>query len=298
MSQSIKKVLVTACNGQVGYLLSQKLEKLKDEFELFSFDKAALDITSEDDVETKCDEIQPDIIINCAAHTGVDKAETDIEKSFAINEQGSKYLAEQALKHNALLIHISTDYVFDGNKDEPYLESDTPNPQGIYGKSKLAGELAIQNTGCKHVILRTAWVFGEHGHNFVKTMLKLGSTRKHLRVIGDQFGGPTYSGDVARAIIEIAKQYNTPLQNGTYHFSGHPYVSWYQFACEIFKVANSRLPDYKTPIVEEIKTIDYPLPAARPVSSRLTCDKIKQVFSIVESDWKQALSNINQYELK
>jgi dTDP-4-dehydrorhamnose reductase len=136
-------------------------------------------------VAEKCDEIQPDIIMNCAAHTGVDKAETDIENSFAINELGPKYLAEQALKHDALLIHISTDYVFDGNKTEPYFETDTPNPQGVYGKSKLAGESAIQNSGCKHVILRTAWVFGEHGNNFVKTMLKLGKAREELGIIGD-----------------------------------------------------------------------------------------------------------------
>lgn len=295
MPSAVKRVLVTACNGQVGYLLSQKLEKLKDEFELFSFDRAGLDITSKDCVSEKCNEIQPDIIINCAAHTGVDKAETDVENSFAINELGPKYLAEQALKHNALLIHISTDYVFDGKKAEPYVETDIPNPQGIYGKSKLAGEQAIKNRGCKHVILRTAWVFGEHGNNFVKTMLKLGNVRGELGIIGDQFGGPTYAGDIAEAAICIGKQYKNEIESGVYHFSGYPHVSWYEFACEIFSAARINLNEHKTPMLNEIEAVEYPLPAARPTNSRLNCDKITKEFAIKQSDWKHALTGIAQY---
>ena len=296
MPQVINKVLVTASNGQVGYLLSQKLEKLKEEFELFSFDRSALDITSQDDVAEKCDDIQPDIIINCAAHTGVDKAETDIENSFAINELGPKYLAKQALKHDALLIHISTDYVFDGNKAEPYSETDTPNPQGVYGKSKLAGEVAIQNTGCKHVILRTAWVFGEHGNNFVKTMLKLGKAREELGVIGDQFGGPTYAGDIADATIAIAKQYEGTQQSGVYHYSGYPHVSWYQFAKSIFDYASqAKIPSvFKT--LNEIPAKGYPLPALRPTNSRLDCTKIEKSFGITPSNWQSELTRIKEYE--
>jgi dTDP-4-dehydrorhamnose reductase len=296
MPQAIKKVLLTASKGQVGYLLSQKLEKLKDEFELFRFDRVALDITSADDVSEKCFDIQPDIIINCAAHTGVDKAETDIENSFAINELGPKYLAEQTLKHDALLIHISTDYVFDGNKSEPYLETDTPNPQGVYGKSKLAGEQTIQVIGCKHVILRTAWVFGEHGNNFVKTMLKLGKAREELGIIGDQFGGPTYAGDIADAAIAIAKQYESTLQSGVYHYSGYPHVSWYQFAKSIFAYASQAEIPLVLKTLNEIPATAYPLPAPRPANSRLDCTKIENSFGITPSNWQSALNRIKEYE--
>ena len=296
MPQAIKKVLVTASNGQVGYLLSQKLEKLKDEFKLYSFDRANLDITQQKDVAEKCDDIQPDIIINCAAHTGVDKAETDIENSFAINELGPKYLAEQSLKHGALLIHISTDYVFDGNKAEPYLEIDTPNPQGVYGKSKLAGEVAIQNSGCRHVILRTAWVFGEHGNNFVKTMLKLGKEREQLGIIGDQFGGPTYAGDIADTAIAIAKQYESTQQSGVYHYSGYPHVSWYQFAKSIFDYASQVDIPLALKILNEIPATAYPLPAPRPANSRLDCTKIESIFDITPSNWQSALNRIKKYE--
>lgn len=291
-----KKVLVTASNGQVGYLLSQKLEKINDEFELFSFDRAGLDITSEDDVAKKCDEIQPNIIINCAAHTGVDRAETDIENSFAINELGPKYLAEQALKLDALLIHISTDYVFDGIKPEPYLEIDTPNPQGIYGKSKLAGEIAIQNTNCKHVILRTAWVFGEHGNNFVKTMLSLGKTRQELSIIGDQFGGPTYAGDIADAVIKIAAEYYIEAQTGVYHYSGYPHLSWYEFAKSIFDYASQAEISLALKMINDIPATAYPLPAPRPANSRLDCTKIESIFGIVPSNWQCALNRIKKYE--
>lgn len=296
MPEAIKKVLVTASKGQVGYLLSQKLENLKDEFKLYSFDRATLDITSQDVIAEKCNEIQPDIIINCAAHTGVDKAETDIKNSYAINELGPKYLAEQSLKHDALLIHISTDYVFDGNKAKPYLETDTPNPQGVYGKSKLAGELAIQNIGCKHIILRTAWVFGEHGNNFVKTMLKLGKEREELGIIGDQFGGPTYAGDIADTLINIAIKYSNETYTGIYHYSGYPYVSWYQFAKTIFNNASQGGIHLALKTLEEIPATAYPSPAPRPENSRLDCTKLKNSFGIKPSNWQSALNKIKEYE--
>lgn len=296
MPQAIKKVLVTGSNGQVGYLLSQKLKKLKDEFKLYSYDRAGLDITSQNNVAEKCDDIQPDIIINCAAHTSVDKAEADIENCFAINELGPKYLAEQALKHDALLIHISTDYVFDGNKTEPYNETDKPNPQGVYGKSKLAGELAIQNTGCKNVILRTAWVFGEHGNNFVKTMLKLGKAREELGIIGDQFGGPTYAGDIADTLINIAIKYSNETYTGIYHYSGYPHVSWYKFAKSIFNNASKAGIHLALKTLNEIPATAYPSPAPRPENSRLDCTKLKSSFGIKPSNWQSALNKIKEYE--
>lgn len=296
MSLAIKKVLVTASNGQVGYLLSQKLKKLKEEFEVYSFDRASLDITCQVAVAEKCIEIRPDIIINCAAHTSVDKAETDIENSFVVNEYGPKYLAEQAIKYDALLIHISTDYVFAGNKQEPYVETDKPDPQGIYGKSKLAGEQAIQNTSCKNVILRTAWVFGEHGHNFVKTMLKLGKTREELDIIGDQFGGPTYAGDIADAAISISKRYKNEEQSGVYHFSGYPHVSWYKFAKSIFDHAKQAKIPLVLKTLNKIPATDYHLPAPRPANSRLDCSKLESAFDIKQSNWQLALNRIKEYE--
>lgn len=296
MPQAIKKVLVTASNGQVGYLLTQKLEKLKEEFEVYSFDRASLDITSQVDVVAKCNAIQPDIIINCAAHTGVDKAENDIENSFEINETGPKYLADQALEQDALLIHISTDYVFDGNKRELYNETDKPNPQGIYGKSKLAGEDAIQNINCKHVILRTSWVFGEHGNNFVKTILKLGKEREELGIIGDQFGGPTYAGDIADAAISISQKYQNEEQSGVYHFSGHPHLSWYKFAKSIFDHAKQAEIPLALKTLNEIPATAYPLPAPRPKNSRLDCSKLASTFDIKPSNWQLALNRIKEYE--
>lgn len=296
MSQAIKKVLVTGSKGQVGYLLSQKLEKLNEEFEVYSFDKSSLDITRQVDVAEKCIEINPDIIINCAAHTSVDKAETDIENCFAINEHGPKYLAEQAIKCDALLIHISTDYVFDGNKREPYNETDKPYPQSMYGKSKLAGEQVIQNTSCKNVILRTAWVFGEHGNNFVKTMLELGKTREELSIIGDQFGGPTYAGDIADAAISISKKYQNEEQSGIYHFSGYPHVSWYKFAKSIFEHAKKAKLPLVVNTLNKIPAIAYPLTTPRPENSRLDCSKLESTFDIKPSNWQLALNRIKEYE--
>lgn len=289
------EVVVTAKKGQVGHWLTQRLQQRTD-VELFSFDRSELDITNQQQVERTLDAIQPDIIINVAAHTAVDAAENDIENAFAINEAGPKYLVDSANKHDALLLHISTDYVFDGSKDSPYVETDTPNPQGIYGKSKLAGEQAIIESRCKHVILRTAWVFGEHGNNFVKTMLRLGATRDKLGVIGDQFGGPTYAGHIADALISIMENYEDETQNGIYHFSSLPHVSWYQFAIAIFdnaKYHNLVLPNL---VINEIPATAYPLPAARPVNSRLNCKKLETTFGIKPSDWRKALQNITAYK--
>ncbi|PHX05729.1 dTDP-4-dehydrorhamnose reductase [Vibrio splendidus] len=295
MNTKVKKIVVTGSNGQVGFLLSQKLEE-SNEFELYSFNRGSLDITSEQAVAKACESIKPDIIINCAAHTGVDKAETDIENSFAINEIGSRYLAEQALKHDALLIHISTDYVFDGLKQTPYIETDIPNPQCVYGKSKLAGELVIKGSGCKHVILRTAWVFGEHGNNFVKTMLKLGKEREELGIIGDQFGGPTYAGDIVNAVITIANKYSSVEQSGIYHFSGLPHVSWYGFAKQIFFIAEQKGIKLTVINLKKITGTQYPLPAPRPVSSCLNCKKIEDAFAITPSNWSIRLDQIKEYE--
>ncbi|MDE1347472.1 dTDP-4-dehydrorhamnose reductase [Vibrio aestuarianus] len=290
------RVLITGSHGQVGYCLTQQLAKLENT-EVLALDKEHLDITNQDAVNTTVKEFQPTIIINAAAHTAVDKAEEQVELSYAINRDGPKFLAQAAQEIGAVILHISTDYVFEGNKQGEYEETDHTNPQGVYGKSKLAGELAVAKACEKHIILRTAWVFGENGNNFVKTMLRLGATRDALSIVGDQFGGPTYAGDIADALIHIAKciTKGDEVEYGIYHYSGLPHVSWYEFAEAIFTEAHEQGITTKKTSLTSISTAQYPTPAKRPSNSRLSTKKIKHAFSIIASDWKAALNNIKAY---
>lgn len=288
------KVLITGSQGQVGQCLVNQLSERKD-VEVVAYDRDQLDITNEQQVQTTLTELKPDVIINAAAHTAVDKAETDIEMSYAINRDGPLYLAKGTQSLDTLLLHISTDYVFDGERLEPYVETDTPNPKGVYGQSKLAGEEAVGEHCSRYAILRTAWVFGEHGNNFVKTMLRLGKERPELGVIGDQFGGPTYAGDIANALVMMMDQYSGKDQSGVYHFSGQPHVSWYQFSKAIFEAAEKNGVLDKQPQLNEITADQYPLPAPRPTNSSLNCSKILSVFDIKPSDWLSALENIKAY---
>ena len=242
-------------------------------------------------------EFRPTAIINAAAHTAVDKAETDIDASYAINRDGPAFLAEAAQQVGAVLLHISTDYVFAGDKYELYVETDPVDPQGVYGASKLAGEVAVAEFCSRHLILRTAWVFGEHGNNFVKTMLRVGAQRDSLGVVADQFGGPTYAGDIAAALLTMAQQALQPDFSawGVYHYAGEPHVSWYQFAKAIFQVAEEQGLLARLPQVNGITTAEYPTPARRPANSRLDCRKIQLVFGIAPSDWQAALQHIRAY---
>ncbi|QLD33736.1 dTDP-4-dehydrorhamnose reductase [Mannheimia varigena] len=288
------KYLITGANGQVGYCLTQQL---LGKAEVLAVDRDKLDITDRNAVFHVVSEFRPDVIINAAAHTAVDRAETEVALSEAINVNGPKYLAEAAAEIGALILHISTDYVFNGQGEKPYYETDTVDPQGVYGKTKQAGEIAVQNANSKSVILRTAWVFGEHGNNFVKTMLRLGKEREVLGVVADQFGSPTYAGDIANALIEISEQILNGKQNayGIYHFSGQPYINWHGFAQEIFQQAILQKILEKAPLVNAIATSDYPSPAKRPANSRLDLSKIKQTFGIEPSDWKKAILNLSKY---
>lgn len=288
------KVLITGSHGQVGHSLVNQLSKRKD-VEVIAYDRDQLDITNEQEVQKTLTELKPDVIINAAAHTAVDKAETDVEISYAINRDGPLYLAKAAQLLDALLLHISTDYVFDGDKIEPYIETDIPNPKGVYGQSKLAGEEAVAEHCSRYAILRTAWVFGENGNNFVKTMLRLGKERSELGVIGDQFGGPTYAGDIAKALVTMMGKFENQAQSGIYHFSGEPHVSWYQFAKIIFAAAEQHGALENIPNVNEITADQYPLPAPRPANSRLDCSKIQNAFGITPSNWHTALNNIKAY---
>ncbi|MEZ8612205.1 dTDP-4-dehydrorhamnose reductase [Vibrio sp. 10N.239.311.D11] len=290
------RILITGCHGQVGSSLTEQLAN-HENTEVLALDREHLDITSQDAVNAAVAEFKPSIIINAAAHTAVDKAEEEVDLSYAINRDGPKYLAQAAQSVGAAILHISTDYVFEGNKAGEYGETDTTNPQGIYGKSKLAGEIAVAQACDKHIILRTAWVFGESGNNFVKTMLRLGANRDALSIVGDQFGGPTYAGDIAGALIQIAKRITQgdAVDYGVYHYSGLPHVSWFDFADAIFDVAAEQGVLAKKPSLTSITTDQYPTTAKRPSNSRLSNEKIIQGFSVEASNWKAALNNIQAY---
>jgi dTDP-4-dehydrorhamnose reductase len=289
------KLLLTGFKGQVGHCLLNQAQALG--WNVLAVDRDELDITDRQSVLAQVEAFQPHVIVNAAAHTAVDKAEVEIDASYAINRDGPAYLAEAAHNVGAVMLHISTDYVFAGNKEGLYVETDAVEPQGVYGASKLAGEVAIAEHCPRHLILRTAWVFGEHGNNFVKTMLRLGTQRDSLGVVADQWGGPTYAGDIAAALLVMARQALLPDFSawGVYHFAGEPHVSWCQFAKTIFQVAEEQGLLARLPQVNGITTAEYPTPAQRPANSRLDCRKIQQVFGIAPSDWRVALQRIRAY---
>lgn len=290
------KLLITGSLGQVGHCLVEKLNGMTD-VEFLALDREELDITDEAAVSAVVTSFSPDVIINAAAHTAVDKAEEEIALSYAINRDGPANLAKAADKVGAAMLHISTDYVFAGNKDGEYVESDETGPQGVYGESKLAGEIAVAQACERHIILRTAWVFSEHGGNFVKSMLRLAQSRDTLGIVADQFGGPTYAGDIASALLHIAvaitKENHTGF--GIYHYSGMPHVSWYDFANTIFAEAKQQGVLTTAMTVNPIATADYPTPAKRPANSKLNNDKIHAQFGIHPSDWQLALKNLKDY---
>ncbi|MBQ9259291.1 MAG: dTDP-4-dehydrorhamnose reductase [Neisseriaceae bacterium] len=276
--------LITGAGGQVG----QELQRLLPQANALTHSQ--LDIGDISAVRNAVQAFKPHAIINAAAYTAVDKAEEEVEKAYLINHIGAKNLAIASEEQNAILLHISTDYVFDGNKTEPYGETDTTNPQSVYGKSKLLGEQAVLAHCEKAMILRTAWVFGRYGKNFVKTMLQLGTTRNHLRIVADQFGSPTEAQDIANALICMAKN----PQFGIYHYSGMPYVSWFEFAQKIFQAAEKQS-ILHAPQLEAITSEEYPTAAKRPKNSRLNLDKITNTFGILPSDWQSHLNDLRKY---
>lgn len=229
----------------------------------------------------------PSAVINAAAYTAVDRAEQEEPLAIAINADAPTAMAEACAELGIPLLHISTDYVFDGTGDRPWHPSDPTAPQNAYGRSKLAGEIGIRDSGAVHAILRTSWVVSAHGSNFVKTMLRLSETRDALNVVADQIGGPTPARDIAAACLQIVEQLiHDPSKSGTYHYSGAPDVSWAKFATEIFDQA-------KRPVaVTFISTTGYPTTSARPLNSRLDCDATEQVFGISRPDWREGLKII------
>ena len=286
------KILITGAQGQVGKELS--LVATEKGFTVFSAGRADLDITQFENVENYIDKIQPDIVINAAAHTAVDKAEDEQDLAFSINRDGAKNIAQACSKQNIPLLHISTDYVFDGSKVEPYTENDDVSPLGVYGTSKWQGEEAIRQNLSQHIILRVAWVFGAQGNNFVKTMLRLGQDRDELNVVADQFGGPSPAKDIAKTLMTLVEQYqdNKSLDWGTYHYCGSEKTTWYDFAVEIFAQAFELGILNKKIKVNPITTAEYPTPAKRPSNSMLNCSRLEATFGIEMPKWKDALKQV------
>jgi len=283
--QNSKSILVTGSNGQLG----SSIKDLASEYSgsQFTFvDVQDLDLTKPEAIQAFFDKGRFDVIINCAAYTAVDKAESESELANQINHLAVKQLAEIAKQQDITLIQISTDYVFDGQNYKPYVESDTVNPQSVYGKTKLKGEqafLEVNPTGC---IIRTSWVYSEYGNNFVKTMQRLGKEREALGVIFDQIGSPTYAGDLAKAILTIVESDTVKQlekENKVFHFSNEGVCSWYDFAKSIFEISQIQCD------VNPIETKDYPTPATRPHYSLLNKAKIKQTFELSIPYWKDSL---------
>jgi dTDP-4-dehydrorhamnose reductase len=243
-----------------------------------------LDVTDAAGLMSQLDELRPELVLNASAYTAVDRAESERERAFAVNATGPKTLAEWCAQHGAALVHVSTDYVFDGSKRGPYVETDVTAPLGAYGESKLAGEEAVRSSCAQHVILRTSWVFSAHGQNFLKTMLRLAGEREELRVVADQHGRPTAASDLADAVLLVASriQAGTPTF-GTFHFAGSGETTWHGFAQAI--IEEQALVTAKRPRVTPITTQEYPTPATRPANSVLATGAFEQAFGAVPRQW-------------
>jgi dTDP-4-dehydrorhamnose reductase len=280
-----KSILVTGSNGQLG----SSIRTLVSEYPNAQFtfvNREDLDLSSSEAIQTFFSNDQYDVIINCAAYTAVDKAESEPKLANQINHLAVKQITEIAKQQDITLIHISTDYVFDGHNYKPYIESDTVNPQSVYGETKLKGEQAFLEVNPIGCIIRTSWVYSEYGNNFVKTMQRLGKERDALGVIFDQVGSPTYAGDLAKAILKILESDRVKQlekENKVFHFSNEGVCSWYDFAKNIFEISQIQCD------VTPIETKDYPTPATRPHYSLLNKAKIKQTFALSIPYWKDSL---------
>ena len=273
-------ILITGCNGQLGNEI-QKLEKVNPQHIFFNTDVAELDITNQLAIDQFIQENKIDGIINCAAYTAVDKAESNKLLCTALNAEAPAYLAMSIEKRGGWLVQVSTDYVFDGTKHTPYMETDTPCPDSVYGSTKLAGEIAVQKLCKKTMIIRTAWLYSTFGNNFVKTMIRLGKEKSELGVIFDQIGTPTYARDLAVAIMTAV---NKGIVPGTYHFSNEGVISWYDFTKAIHRIAG-----INGCHVKPLHTAEYPTPANRPHYSVLDKTKIKDTYGIEVPYWEESL---------
>jgi len=285
------KILVIGSKGQLGHELL--IQGNNSGYEILPADLPELDITDKTQVKHWLEKFRPSFVVNSAAYTNVDKAETEIDLAFAVNRDGPANLAEICALFKVPLIHISTDFVFDGKKKSPYIESDPASPLSIYGKSKQEGDNGVRARLKNHIILRTAWLYGVHGQNFVKTMLRLGKEKEVINVVADQFGSPTSAADLAAAVLQIISRikYSGDINWGTYHYCGHGITTWHKFAEEILNLAKHYIP-IKTTNVKPISTAEYPTKAVRPPFSALDCGLIKKNFEISLKPWQDSLKTV------
>lgn len=285
------RILLTGSSGQVGWEVSNRGGQKG--FEVLALNRSNLDITDPDSVGKEVNRSGASLVVNAAGYTAVDQAESEPKLAFAVNRDGPAYLASACGKVGIPLIHISTDYVFDGQKRTSYLATDPVSPLSVYGKSKAAGEMEVREHLREHLILRTSWVYGIHGQNFVKTLLRLGREREVVHVVDDQYGCPTYAADLAETILRIATQFfnDGQVQWGTYHYCGKGVTTWHGFAEEVFRLASEYEP-LKVKRVEPISTAEYPTPAQRPVNSTLDCSLLVKTFGIHPQPWAESLARM------
>lgn len=288
------KILLTGENGQLGWELKKILAPLCD---VVALNREKMDLADADSIRNVIGQVRPDLIVNAAAYTAVDRAESEPELAMAINGVAPGIMAEEAKRLNAGIVHFSTDYIFDGMANRPYREDDAPGPLSVYGKTKLAGERAIQAIGVPHVILRTSWVYAARGRNFLLTLLKLAREKRELRIVNDQVGAPTWSRSLAEITSRVVMPFISPESraadrmveaSGVYHAVSTGSTSWYGFAEKILEIAQSHAA-LEMPRLIPIPTSGYPLPATRPQNSRLSTEKIAQVFGLTMPSWEESL---------
>jgi dTDP-4-dehydrorhamnose reductase len=287
------KILVTGKNGQVGYELQRALAGMG---EIVAVDSSQCDLRHEDGVRELVRSTAPDVIINPAAFTAVDLAESQSEEAHLINARAPAILAAEAQRLNALLIHFSTDYVFDGKKPLPYVEDDATGPLNVYGASKLAGEIAVRKNCDRHFILRTSWVMGFHGKNFLKTILRLASERDGLDIVADQMGAPTSAAHLAELVQKMLHPSGAMTQPayGTYHATGRGHTNWHEIARHIVLRARQKgmMLRLEPEAIRPIRTTEYPTPATRPLNSRLDCSKLSDTMGLGMPEWREGVDQI------
>lgn len=284
-------VLLFGGNGQVGYEIVRA--GLELDAHIIAPGRSELDIIHQHSVQTLIQESCADVVINAAAYTAVDLAESHQEEAFSVNRDGVATIANACALAQLPLVQVSTDYVFDGQQQSPYREDDATNPLNVYGQSKLDGEEALRDILEQHIILRTSWVFGMHGNNFVKTILRLAQQREELNIVGDQYGCPTPARSIALTLLDICRQIHDKdtVAWGTYHYCGAPVTSWYEFAQQIVSLAKASMP-LKLQQLNSIATSDYPTAAVRPGNSEMDCGKIRAAFGIERPDWRSELGTV------
>ncbi|QND48903.1 dTDP-4-dehydrorhamnose reductase [Rhizobium lusitanum] len=290
----MSSVLVTGANGQVGFELQRSLAPLGN---VVAVTRAEMDLANEASILSVLEEHKPSIIVNPAAYTAVDRAESEREQAMAVNAAAPGVLARWAADRGAYLVHYSTDYVFDGTKADAYVETDPVNPQSVYGESKWLGEKAVRSSGAGHVILRTSWVYGHHGNNFLKTILRLAQERNSLNIVADQIGAPTSAAliaDVTRGVVEFVSRSEGPDVSGTYHLSAQGNTSWYGYAEQIVREALTKnfTLALQLDALKPITTADYPTPAKRPQNSRLNCAKLMDCFDLPLPAWQEGVNDV------